>query len=284
MDYERPDPSLPWPIAYEGVLLIASFEQGPDGGCALKAYRCDAGVWTIGWGETDGVHPGDVCTQDQADRWLCEDLEGRAQAVRQLCKVEPGPHELAAMVSLTYNIGLANFKTSSVLKAHNRGDVLAAARAYSLWNKYKNPRTGKLEVAAGLTRRRAAESALHLKDAPAARAMPQAVAAESGLSASPLIKIGAAVASTGGGVVTLAPPATVTPPAGNALDQATAAAAQAAELANQATTVGGTLNAALQAVAGAFGLAPVHLLAAVLVVAGAGVVYWRLKQRRDGWA
>jgi GH24 family phage-related lysozyme (muramidase) len=113
-----PARDLPWPIAYEGVVFIAEFEQGPEGGFGEEAYRCSAGVWTIGWGETDEdkAIPGATCTKEQADRWLCDDLTARAHKVRALCKVKPGPHELAAMVSLTYNIGLAAFETSSILR------------------------------------------------------------------------------------------------------------------------------------------------------------------------
>ena len=75
-----PDSSLAWPIPMEAVALIAEIE-----GCRLRAYKCPAAVWTIGWGETDGVQPGDTCTQAQADQWLCDDLTDRAAAVRKLC-------------------------------------------------------------------------------------------------------------------------------------------------------------------------------------------------------
>ena len=37
-----------------GIDLIKHFE-----GCELEAYQCAAGVWTIGYGHTKGVQPGD---------------------------------------------------------------------------------------------------------------------------------------------------------------------------------------------------------------------------------
>ncbi|MGA1554172.1 MAG: lysozyme, partial [Burkholderiaceae bacterium] len=54
----------------EGKALIKKFE-----GCELKAYLCPAQVWTIGYGHTASVNEGDVCTQEDADRMLSEDLE-----------------------------------------------------------------------------------------------------------------------------------------------------------------------------------------------------------------
>ena len=44
-------------ISLEGLSLIKKFE-----GCKLEAYKCSAGVWTIGYGHTAGVKEGDVCT------------------------------------------------------------------------------------------------------------------------------------------------------------------------------------------------------------------------------
>ena len=164
-----PEPSLPWPIPLEAVRLIAESEQGPTGGCALKAYQCPAGVWTIGWGETDAVKRGDRCTKEQADRWLCEDLVDRTKAILAVCKVPPSDNELGAMVSLSYNIGLGwegsikpagaknGFRQSTVLKAHNLGDHPAAGRAFALWNKARV--NGQLTELRGLTVRRAAEAA-----------------------------------------------------------------------------------------------------------------------------
>ena len=53
----------------EGLALIKKFE-----GCKLKAYKCSAGVWTIGYGHTAGVKEGDVISQPEADKLLEEDI------------------------------------------------------------------------------------------------------------------------------------------------------------------------------------------------------------------
>lgn len=177
-----PDPSLPWPIPLPAVDLISESE-----GLSLVAYKCPAGVLTIGRGETEGVHPGDTCTQAQADQWLCDDLAGRAQAVRAMCTKAPTPNELGALVSLAYNIGLSALKSSSVLRCHNAADHAGAARAFALWDKARIG--GVLQPLPGLTTRRAREAALYLTPGPGqpAQQMPQSVAAEPALAASPTV-------------------------------------------------------------------------------------------------
>ena len=249
-----PDPSLPWPIALEAVALIAEYE-----GLRLKAYRCPAGVWTIGWGETDGVRPGDVCTKEQADRWLLEDLTDRAKAVRAMCTVEPSPNELGALVSLAYNVGLAGLKQSTVLRQHNAGNAQAASRAFGLWNKAKV--NGALQVLAGLTARRAREAALYLApddDAVPVR-MPQAVEAESKLTQSPINKGGIAAAGTG----------------------VIAVVTQAGE---SLATMSDPLRKVRELFLDQLGISPDWFLPLVMIGVGGAIIYWRHKQRTEGWA
>jgi lysozyme len=181
---------LPWPISYEGVQAI-----GEDEGCKLAAYLCPAGKWTCGWGETEGVTPSTRWTQEYADQRFCDSLTTRAAAVRAACTVEPTPNQLAALVSFAYNYG--GWKTSTALKAHNRGDYLAAANGLQLVDKFTNPRTGQLEVSPGLRGRRAREAALYLKPSEGAHDMPQAVADQPAVVASPTVQAGATTAGAG---------------------------------------------------------------------------------------
>lgn len=249
-----PDFGLPWPIPMPAVALIAEQE-----GLMLKAYRCPAGVWTIGWGETDGVKPGDVCTKEQADRWLCDDLIDRTRAVKEACTEWPNDNQLGALVSLAYNIGLEGLRKSTVLRCHNARDFDAAARAFGLWNKARDPQTKQLVVLRGLTARRAAEMAMYLEpddERDAWKSMPQAVEAESSLAASPMAQSGAVSLGTGGVV--------------------TAAAAfgdQVKPVIDRAKEFAGTL-----------GVTPLQALATVLIVVGAVMLYQRYKQRSQGWA
>lgn len=247
-----PDPNLPWPIPMEAVALIAEFE-----GCRLKAYRCPAGVWTCGWGSTAGVTPATSWTQEQADQRFCDELTSFATQVQAMLTVAPSPAELGALVSLAYNIGLGAFGKSTVLKAHNRGDRAAAARAFGLWNKARV--NSALTELAGLTRRRAAESALYLKEDHDPITMPQAVEPESSIASSPIAKSGATV--TAAGIVT--------------------AATQAQD---QLGVVGSLLGKAKDVLVGTLGVPTEWFLPAILVIAGVIVVQWRAKQRRSGWA
>ena len=251
-----PDPNLPWPIPLSAVALIAEAE-----GCRLRAYRCPAGVWTIGWGETDvdKARPGATCTQAEADQWLLSDLQSRTLQVVSLLKLHAEPNQLGALVSLAYNIGLGALAKSTALRAHNAGDAQAAARAFALWNKATVG--GVLTVLPGLTARRAAEAALYLKpepDAPAER-MPQAVATESTIAASPIAQGGAVTA--GAGVV-----------------------AGLGGVSDHIGPVGAVLTQAKGVVIDTLGVPAQWFLPALLVGIGAVVVWNRVKQRQGGWA
>lgn len=254
-----PDSTLPWPVPMAVVVLVAESES-----CRLKAYKCPAGVWTIGWGETDGVNPGDTCTQEQADQWLCEGLTDRTAAVRKMCTEWPNDNQLGAMVSLSYNIGLRDDKRkaglyySSVRRAHNAADAAGAARAFGLINKARV--NGVLTVLPGLVTRRAREAALYLTPEPGEPHMPlpQAVAAESSLAASPIAQVGGGTVATGS-VLGLASLGDQVGPITTMVDTAKHWAEQ-------------------------LGLQPLMLLAGALVVGGAVVVYQRVKQRSGGWA
>ena len=234
-----PNKNLDWPIAYEAVAEIARSE-----GCRLKAYRCPAGVPTIGWGHTGGVKMGDTCTQEQADAWFVEDLSEFTEGVRRALKRDASDNELGAMVSLAYNVGLAGFAKSTVLKRHNEGDRQSAARAFALWNKARI--NGVLQVVDGLTSRRAREAALYLSDDP--QPMPQEVEPESSLKKSPIA-------------------------------QASAAAVLATVLGtlSESTETG-------QAVALALGIQPVYGVLLVVLWSGGVSLYQRIKQRKEGWA
>lgn len=248
-----PDPSLPWPIPMAAVALIAESE-----GCRLTAYRCPAGKPTIGWGETDGVEMGDTCTQEEADRWLCDDLTDRSKAVKAMCAVAPSRNELGAFVSLAYNIGLGAFEKSTALRQHNAGQHQAAARAIELWDKARVG--GVLQSLPGLTARRAKERALYLTpDEPVTQAMPQAVESESKMTASPINKGGAV--AVGAGVLE--------------------------GLRQIGDSVGGIkapLDSAKAVLVDTLGIPTEWILPMVLVAAGALVIRWRLAQRREGYA
>lgn len=256
---QLPDPNLPWPIMREGVYEISLSED-----LRLKAYRCWAGRWTCGWGETDGVTATTVWTKAYADQRFCDSLTERTNQVREACTRQPTDHELAAMVSLQYNIGHAAFLRSTVLRQHNAGNRQAAARAFALWNKARNPRTGQLEVLDGLTARRAREAAMYLTpdDDHRPELMAQEVVGESSLAKSPINAGGAAAVGLGG----------------------VTAITQVADQAQQASGALATIKGAALQVADFVGVPPGVLLALGLIAVGIVVMQQRAKQRREGWA
>lgn len=143
-------PFIPAPA----VNLVKDFED-----CKLTAYKCPAGIWTIGYGQTGpDIGPGLVWTQGEADRRLADSLDDFAHQV-EVCLARPGtPNQFGAMVSLAYNIGAGNFRKSSVLRFHNAGQTDQAADAFKMWNKAGG------QVLPGLVRRREAERALYLNE------------------------------------------------------------------------------------------------------------------------
>jgi len=88
-------------INARGLEIIKYYE-----GCRLKAYKCPAGVLTIGYGHTRGVKEGDVITQEQAEEYLKEDLKVYETHVMSLNdKYNWSSNEFSALVSFAFNIG-----------------------------------------------------------------------------------------------------------------------------------------------------------------------------------
>ena len=135
-----------------GRKLIAEHE-----GIKLSAYKCSAGVWTIGFGHTNGVTKDTRCTIEQAHEWLSDDLADAELAVRNLVKVPLNQNQFDALVSFTFNLGAGALSRSTLLKHLNAGNYSAAAGQFKLWNM-----AGGKPVL-GLTRRRAAEADLFNK-------------------------------------------------------------------------------------------------------------------------
>jgi lysozyme len=158
-------------ISDAGLNIIKDFEK-----CRLEAYLdtlASPPVWTVGWGQTGPhVQKGTTWTQHRADHELLITVNATTKEVRSACAVPPNENQLAAMVSLTYNIGIGNFRKSSVLRLHNQSKFAEAANAFAMWNKAGG------KVRAGLTRRRSVEAALYLTpvgdDEQTTRATPEA--------------------------------------------------------------------------------------------------------------
>ena len=134
-------------ISNNGLNLIKSFE-----GCRLQAYKCPAGVWTIGWGHTGNVKAGQTISQVQADQLVLSDLTAYEAIVsRYESRYGWNQNEFDALTSFAYNVG-----NIDQLTAKGTRDRATIAEKILQYNK------GGGKVLAGLSRRREAERALFL--------------------------------------------------------------------------------------------------------------------------
>lgn len=131
--------------------LIRRFE-----GLRLAAYKCQAGVPTIGYGTTKGVKMGQTCTRDEADKMLREDVSRFVDHIKSLVSVPLTQNQLDALTCFVYNVGHGAFSNSTMLKLINQGRHEDAANQFVRWNKVNG------DPVAGLTRRRIAERELYV--------------------------------------------------------------------------------------------------------------------------
>ena len=133
-----------------GINLIKQFE-----GVRLTAYKCPAGVYTIGYGHTRGVQRGMKITEEEASAYLTADLLNSEKAVERYDSVYHwNQNEFDALVSFTFNCGADNLRA---LLRNGRRNRLQIAETLPLYRKAGG------KVLKGLERRRAAEKSLFLE-------------------------------------------------------------------------------------------------------------------------
>lgn len=159
-------------ISNEMISQIAEFE----GGCKLDAYRCPAGIPTIGIGHTgDDVTMGDRISQEEAYRLFRADITRFERAVNSLndkLVVRGGVHaglsqrQFDALVSLIYNTGEGAIGVSStiykILTNGGKNNTPQMCHAFMLWTKATDPKTKQKVVVKGLVNRRAREAAWYV--------------------------------------------------------------------------------------------------------------------------
>jgi len=136
-------------ISNEGLSLIKKFE-----GCELNAYKCAAGVPTIGYGSTHGIEMGMSISKARAEELLLEDIAKFEEHVKNNVKVPLNQNQFDSMVSWTFNLGGGNLKSSTLLKVLNGSDYTDVPNQIKRWNKANG------KVLEGLIRRREAEALL----------------------------------------------------------------------------------------------------------------------------
>ena len=129
-------------------------------GFSPKATNALDGIWTIGYGHTGGVRPGQTITKREALRLLRHDLRAAADAVDELVTVRLSSRQKAALISFTYNVGPNALAVSTLLRLVNaKAPARLIRAAFLAWNK-ANLGGGALVELEGLTRRRKAEAHL----------------------------------------------------------------------------------------------------------------------------
>lgn len=152
-----------------GVLLLANGYEAVSGmttgsvgldiikhyeGLELHAYKDSVGVWTIGYGHTKGVYPGQTITKEQAENFLRDDVKWAESAVNRLVHAPLNQNQFDALVSWTFNLGSGNLASSTMLKRLNAYRFNDVPCEMIRWN-----RAGG-KVLKGLVKRRRSEAIL----------------------------------------------------------------------------------------------------------------------------
>lgn len=113
-----------------GLMLIKHFE-----GLRLRAYRCSAGVWTLGYGHTSGVSPDSEITKEEAEHLLRIDVRDAEACISAHVNVPLTQNQFDALVSFIFNLGCGHFSTSTLLRKLNHGNYSGAAEEFPRWVK-----------------------------------------------------------------------------------------------------------------------------------------------------
>lgn len=140
-----------------GKSILKNYE-----GLRLIAYQCQACVWTIGWGHTNGVKKGDQITITQAEHLLDDDLIYYENHINKVVRVALNQNQFDALICLIFNIGITAFTNSTLLRKLNAGDYSGASNQFLLWDKITI--NGVKQVSPGLAHRRQSEKMLFDKE------------------------------------------------------------------------------------------------------------------------
>lgn len=139
------------------ILKRAEGLPGTDGAPALETYLDDAGVPTNGWGHTKGAVMGQQIDVQRAEDLFGGDIAPAEETVEQAVKTELSDNQFAALVIFAFNVGLAGFTGSTLLKVLNAGNYDQVPAQLRRWNKVRDPKTGQMVESHGLNNRRQIE-------------------------------------------------------------------------------------------------------------------------------
>lgn len=123
-----------------GAIAIASaLITGPSGddgleGVRYQAYRDVVGVWTVCYGRAGkDIMLGKTYTEAECKGLLNKDLATVAKQINPYIKVDIPETTRGALYSFVYNVGAGNFKTSTLLRKINQGDIKGACEQLRRW-------------------------------------------------------------------------------------------------------------------------------------------------------
>ena len=130
----------PKSISDQGLNLIKKFEglHKVDADGMIVPYHCPANVLTIGFGHTKGVKKNMRITKQEAEDLLRDDMKVYEAEVKRLVDVPLSQYQFDALVSFVFNLGAANFGSSTLLKKLNAGDYAAVPAQFMRWNKARS--------------------------------------------------------------------------------------------------------------------------------------------------
>lgn len=134
--------------------LIKKFE-----GLRLESYKCPAGLWTLGYGNTQWengirVKENQVIDIQRAEKLLIYWVSKYADRITVKCN----QNQFDALVSFAYNVGIGNFDSSTLKKK-----VIANPNDPTIRDEFMKWVSSRGKQLAGLVKRREAEANLYFK-------------------------------------------------------------------------------------------------------------------------
>jgi len=191
-EYAYPDPESALAKATRGVRWGFSPARTLMATLPPEKRKLSPAPWTVGFGQTAGVDMDSMMTIAEARLDLHHSIGKYETMVNAACSLEPTQNQFDALVNLAWNCPVAVRADSSIIKAHNRGDFAAAAKAFDLYCKSKGV------VNQSLLARRRRESAMYLEHAVESQPSPQVVDEPKPLTASKINMAQTAAGATAG--------------------------------------------------------------------------------------
>jgi lysozyme len=92
------------------------------------------GLYTIGWGHTGGVQPGDTCTLERGQALLEADVASTAAELTKLLATPLRQNQFDALVSLAYNVGVHSLAGHELIALVNQGRYVEAASHFCAYD------------------------------------------------------------------------------------------------------------------------------------------------------